>query len=90
SSTTATIKFELPNGTYTYSIPVVGGDTGTGSPASPIVVAPVGSSHVPHAQTIHVTFAPEHQSFGPAVTRLSTALTGHASLVATVTGREAA
>ncbi|MFY9717527.1 MAG: hypothetical protein WAK40_06300 [Thermoplasmata archaeon] len=90
SSTSATIKFELPNGTYTYTIPVVGGDTGTGAPASPIVVAPVLPSHTPHAQTIHVTFAPEHQSFGPAVTRLSTALASHAGLVATVSGREAA
>ena len=69
---------------------MVGGDTGTGAPASPIVVAPVLPSHTPHAQTIHVTFAPEHQSFGPAVTRLSTALASHAGLVATVSGREAA
>jgi hypothetical protein len=90
ASTTATIKFELPNGTYTYNIPVVGGDTGTGTPASPIVVAPVGHSTVPHAQTIHVVFAPEHQTFGPVVTRLASALSSHSSLVAAVAGREAA
>jgi len=84
TSSTGTAKFYLANGSYTYSIPVVGSDTPTPASGALVVVAP-------HAQTIHVGFAASHAQFGTAlVTRQSTTLSNHANLVATVSGREAA
>ncbi|MGP8134522.1 MAG: hypothetical protein ACLQD8_00040 [Thermoplasmata archaeon] len=85
SGTTATLKFALVNGSYTYTIPLAGNGASPAPASGAFVVV------APHAQTIAVTFTPQHASFAPgAVTRLADGLLSHSNLVATVTGREAA
>jgi len=85
SGTTAVLKFALVNGSYTYTIPLAGNGASPAPASGALVVV------APHAQTIGVTFTPQHASFAPGgVTRLATGLFGHNNLVATVTGREAA
>ena len=87
SSITATVKFILTNGSYTYSVPAVGLFTAAPNSGSVAVTAP------PHGlPTVNVVFTdpPQHANFGAgSATRLASVLYGHTNLVATVPGREA-
>ncbi len=83
SSSSSSIKVSLVNGSYTYSIPNVGAAVASPAGGGLTIVAPV-------AQTVHVTFTPEHAFGSSAVTQLAGTLFQHTELIATVTGREAA
>jgi hypothetical protein len=85
SSGNASQVFNLVNGTYSFTVPVVGADHPTPASGGPLTIV------APHGQTQVIVFAPEHAPFGSnPVSRESGTLLGHTNLVATVSGREAA